>query len=564
MNIKIVLSIVLFSLFSSIGLFGQEKGRFSGDLQLNTKFFEPDSARGAKGNPFYDYLFYGAETWLNLRYSISGFDIGLRFDAFQNSNLFNPNREISEQGIGLWYINKKIDKLNISVGHFYEQFGSGSTYRSYENRGLGIDQAIMGIRLTYEANKNLTLKAFTGRLKNRFELYRPIIKGLTINALANIGKAQLQPGATLIGRTIDTKTMETLAAEISSNPCLKERFEPKYNSYASSLYNTISIGDFSWYVEGAYKTEDVLRRGLYRESAATPGVLITDAPLFKAKNGYLFYSSLTYSTPGFGMLAQAKYTKNFDFRVSPNELLNNGVINFLPSLTRTNTYRLLSKYSAPTQPLGEWGYQVDAIWSPTSNVTINVNYADIEKVKNTLLGCEVLDESENKQLFREIYLDANIHPEGKKWKSTVGVQALDYNQKVYQQKGNMINTLTPFMELSYKFTPRKSLRIESQFLMVNRNSRLFGSSDNTPQDKGDWIWGLAEYSIAPKWSFAVGNMYNFKQKLHFPTFLAAHNQKTTRFVLSYVKQPDGIVCTGGVCRYEPAFSGVKFDVTTNF
>ena len=48
------------------------------------------------------------------------------------------------------------------------------------------------------------------------------------------------------------------------------------------------------------------------------------------------------------------------------------------------------------------------------------------------------------------------------------------------------------------------------------------------------------------------------------TSLAAYTKGPHRFTLSYVKQPAGINCTGGVCRYEPAFSGVRFGCTSQF
>jgi hypothetical protein len=36
------------------------------------------------------------------------------------------------------------------------------------------------------------------------------------------------------------------------------------------------------------------------------------------------------------------------------------------------------------------------------------------------------------------------------------------------------------------------------------------------------------------------------------------------FGVSYVKQVEGIVCTGGVCRYEPAFNGVRLNLQARF
>jgi len=51
---------------------------------------------------------------------------------------------------------------------------------------------------------------------------------------------------------------------------------------------------------------------------------------------------------------------------------------------------------------------------------------------------------------------------------------------------------------------------------------------------------------------------------HYPNVFMAYTKDANRFTLQYVKQVDGINCTGGVCRYEPAFSGFKIGVTSSF
>jgi hypothetical protein len=54
------------------------------------------------------------------------------------------------------------------------------------------------------------------------------------------------------------------------------------------------------------------------------------------------------------------------------------------------------------------------------------------------------------------------------------------------------------------------------------------------------------------------------KKLHFPTAGMVYSSGRTRYALRYVKQVEGIVCSGGICRLEPAFSGFKFNVSSNF
>ena len=119
----------------------------------------------------------------------------------------------------------------------------------------------------------------------------------------------------------------------------------------------------------------------------------------------------------------------------------------------------------------------------------------------------------------------------------------------------MLSTLTPYLEVLYKFTRKKALRCELQYM-------------DTKQDYGSWIFALAEYSAAPHWVFTVSDMYNSKPKktsdLHYPTLSAAYTEGSNRVSLSYVKQVEGIVCSGGICRLEPAFSGVRLTLNSVF
>ena len=162
----------------------------------------------------------------------------------------------------------------------------------------------------------------------------------------------------------------------------------------------------------------------------------------------------------------------------------------------------------------------------------------------------------------------------RKWQLIAGVQHQEYNQEIYEFKPGVpiVNTITPFAEWLYKISRKKSLRIEAQAMFIGEDKKA-----GTKQDYGNWIFGLAEFSIAPKWTFTVSDMWNVspgklspvdsdgeKLKKHFPRFDVFYVLKSNRFSLSYIKQVEGIVCAGGVCRLEPAFSGVKLTVQSTF
>ena len=134
-----------------------------------------------------------------------------------------------------------------------------------------------------------------------------------------------------------------------------------------------------------------------------------------------------------------------------------------------------------------------------------------------------------------------------------------YNKFIYRKEGDHeVDAYTPFAELTYKINRKHSLRFELQYQHVMK-------------DYGQWIYGLIEYNFAPHFSFALSDMWNFKPNPdinpnanHYYSVFAAYTHGPHRFTISYVKQVEGIVCTGGVCRLEPAFSGVKLAINSTF
>ena len=251
-------------IFSFLFLWGitllaqNEKGILSGSFQANGNFFIRDSAIGATNTPQYEHQLYGADAWLNLNYQYSGFDLGIRFDLFNNSNLLNPQSSYTAEGIGRWYIKKKIDKLSLAGGYLYDQIGSGIIFRAYEERPLLIDNALFGIRAKYDLGENWELKALTGRQKQLFETYSPVIKAFNIDGFIAPEESNwsLSPGFGVVNRTYDEETMQRVVGTISTFS-VTDSIAPGYNTYALTVYNTLTVGNISWYAEAAWKTEDV-------------------------------------------------------------------------------------------------------------------------------------------------------------------------------------------------------------------------------------------------------------------------------------------------------------------
>jgi hypothetical protein len=509
-----------------------QTGNLSGDLMMTVNFFQRDTNIKAAGNPLYDNLLSGGEGWLGLRYSSHGFTGTVRFDGFQNSNLQNPTSALTAAGLGMYSLSKEVKGLTITAGHVYDQIGSGIIFRAYEDRGLLIDNALFGLHLKYRLNKYLTVKGFTGQTKKLFDRYSPILKGFNAEGDLDLGKkGHMTPGIGIVNRTMDQKSMDAVVATINGYP-LKDRFVPTYNSYAVTLYNTLNYGDFSWYAESALKTKEAIATSKGLENLA----------------GSVFYTNMGYARAKWGLNASGRITDNFEMRSSPNEVLLQGIYNWQPIIAQIRPQRLIARYTPPSQNLSEFAYSFNGMITPNENITANINYTNI----NTLQG---------DTLYREIFVDAEIRSV-EKFIFHVGIQYLIYNQALYQQKVKAlypnIEAITPFLEVVYKIDEKKSIRTELQYM-------------STKQDYGSWAFGLLEFNIASKWSFAVSDMYNsapnkahVDRAHHYPNVFIAHTRGPNRFTAQYVKQVEGINCTGGVCRYEPAFSGFRIGIISTF
>ena len=552
------LLLILLTLIYTLG-FSQSnnQGSFSGSLESNGNFFIEDEAIQATGTPQYDHQLFGAETWLDLKYSNFGFDFGVRFDLFNNSNLLNPQDSYTDQGFGRWFVNKQVNKLGITAGHIYDQIGSGIIFRAYEQRPLLIDNALVGLRLTYDITPDWTIKGFTGRQKNLFDLYESVVKGMSVDGfvVGDSSRFTIAPGFGAVSRTIDDETMGLLLTSLSLYP---EGFRTgaKYNSYAFSLYNTLSVGKFTWYVEGAYKTQETFWDAQleYVNLAGQETV-----GKFDFQEGNIIYSSLGYAGNGFGISLEGKRTENFSFRINPFENENRGTINFLPPMSRVNTYRLNARYTPATQELGEQAIQLDVRYSPTRKLGFLFNFSNITTLDNDLL-------------YREIYTEVTYKYK-RKWQLISGIQWQNYNQNIYEGKPgvDILETITPYAEFLYKISRKKSVRIETQYMLTAP-----GLSGYKNRDLGDWIFAQVEVGIAPHWIFTVSDMYNVSpynkdlpkgekaEDIHYPTFGVVYTHHSNRFELKYVKQVEGIVCAGGICRLEPAFSGVRLSVRSTF
>lgn len=548
-NIYRFTSLILFIFCIISTIDAQDKGVFSGSFETNANMFLRDSSINAINTPQYDHQLFGSEAWLNLNYSIDGLTIGTRFDMFYNSNLQNPNASYSDAGIGMWYVSKTLKQLEVSAGYLYDQIGSGIIFRAFETRPLFIDNALYGARLKYNLNDNWDIMGFVGKQKNSFDTYSGNMKGLRLEGFITLGSEDnpitLAPGLGFVNKTLSDEYMNGIIDVVKTYQN-EDKFIPKYNTYATTIYNTLAYKGLNLYTEFALKSDDV-----FYNPFAEKVELIGNNTLGKLINtsGTVAYVSASYATGNLGVTAEMKRTENFSFRVDPNLTLLKGLINYLTPISRQNTYRLTARYTAPALDISEMAYNLDIRYKFSKALSANINYSDIKTL-------------EGERLYQEIYTELT-YKHNRIWQLNAGIQALTYNQEVYETKAEvpLIKAIVPYADFLYKFTPYKSLRVETQYMA-------------TEQDYGSWLFGLLEYNIAPRWSFEASGMYNIDpkkynvkgeiEKILYPTLGVTFFKDAQRYSLRYVKQVEGVVCSGGICRLEPAFSGIRFTMNTTF
>lgn len=148
--------------------YGQIHGNFQADIQS----YKADSIIKAPVVP--DKMRMNAFT--NLIYTKGAFTAGVRYESYMNAlQGFDPRFKGS--GLPYRFASYENGDLHVTVGNFYEQFGNGLIFRSYEERGLGLDNAMDGIRLKYKVNKGVYVKGVYGKSRAFFAQSPAIMRG---------------------------------------------------------------------------------------------------------------------------------------------------------------------------------------------------------------------------------------------------------------------------------------------------------------------------------------------------------------------------------------------------
>lgn len=136
----------------------------SGSVQSDILIPQTDEAIGAEPSK-YDVL---TNTYADVQLSSKHVDAGARLE-FLRFPLPGYEPDFRGWGVPHFYVKGKLKHVELTLGTFYEQFGSGLVLRTYEERSLGIDNSLLGARIVATPVKGVRVKALSGRQRRYWD-----------------------------------------------------------------------------------------------------------------------------------------------------------------------------------------------------------------------------------------------------------------------------------------------------------------------------------------------------------------------------------------------------------
>ena len=160
----------------------RSKGYLTGSFETNTNLYHEDvktSATVPDGK-------FGSNNYLKLDYYNNRFSAGVQMEAYTPA-LVGYSSELKGANLTNYYVNWTDDSFSVTAGTFYEQFGSGLLFRSWEDRALGLNNAVMGARVSYSYEDILNVKALWGMPRFGMKFSGTQVKGADLSfALSNL------------------------------------------------------------------------------------------------------------------------------------------------------------------------------------------------------------------------------------------------------------------------------------------------------------------------------------------------------------------------------------------
>ena len=387
------------------------------------------------------------------------------------------------------------DEFHIRAGHFFGIFGRGLLFNSYEDRVVRVDTRLDGIKATWRRD-GLTATMFSGTPS-----VQPVdVRGLDL-------EYALPRGLKVAASGVTYRPDDYLSPEQKIN---REWF------YSARARQNFSFGDY--YVEFGQRSLDA-------------GNLESGEP----DDGEALYANVNLYRGPLSLSWERSFYKRFAVVPAAD---GTTPLNRPPSLTREFTWTLMNRHPHNLNPENERGHNLDLIFTEGPWTLAGSG------VRLKRLDGETVYEMGYASLQREKLGPLKLTA-GFGYQETEDIRQSVVGELSWKMDGDVTWTLQ---------AEHQHVRLEEGFGFDN------GEFDNE--------WFKLEYERAPSWAVAVffetNNMYDeqrpsTEKKGPFPAAQITYTLgRGGNLNLWAGKRQAGYLCSGGVCKFEPAFEGVEF------
>lgn len=524
-----VISISVLTVASAFAQEEKDKGSFSAGFETNTTYYFFDEKTGAEvpdGR-------FGSNNYLKMDYTKGGFSAGLQLEGYFPSLVgYFPMNMTGENFMRYDFYAGFADKgWDVRIGSLYDQFGSGILYRTYEDRTLGINTALQGIRVGYTFGNYLNIKAIYGRVRDikDYSTSNSVVAGADLSfSLSRVFNWEKFDFA-LEGSVID-----------KYEP-LSESMDPSYSSHSTGYSGRLIMG-----------YEGFQLKGEYVDRQSDPGFY----NMMNNGRSQAIQVDLGYSGYGFGGLLTFRKLDNPFFQGLRDASEMYTYINYVPALTQQHTYMLatLDPYSVQTNEIGGqadlyYNFKRGTVMGGKKGMKIHANFSTYYDASKTASDAGMEVEGGSNLLFQDLTVDVE------RWFGNNFKMILFYTwQKLDHYRSYITDSHAIVVDMTYKFNRKHSLRWELQ--------HLFGDKEHS---SGNWAAALLEYNFAPKWSISVQDMWNYgnsdaNNQNHYISGSVSYSYGKVRAALNAGRFRAGMQCSGGVCRMTPAYTGINLSL----
>lgn len=557
---KIALALVL-SLACCSALCGQgNKGYVTGSLESNSIGYVNDNripVTVPEGG-------IGSNNYLKVDYYRGALSAGLQAEAYAPALVGFPTN-LHGAKLANFYVDWRSRSLGLTAGTFYDQFGSGLLFRSYEDRALGYNTAVLGGRLTYSLGGIVDVKVLGGlpRLPmtaeraaaDRHVVYnewsKTLIGGadvsLSLSNLLGWESATVAVEGSVLGRrgAVEPKAVAA-GVDVSQ---LNVGYSGRLNVESGGF-----VARAEWVDAG---------RNYFATSIAPNGYFV--------KNSNAQLVDLGYSGGGLGVNLSVRRLEwmesliDYTDVVRGDENITNNYLNYVPALCAQYSYTLtnINPYIPECYYINDY-YGLYSSGEIGGQLDVYYHFR-----RGTLLGGKRgMKMNFNLSTYYNLKEEGSALPDNRLWLNVnVGMEKF-FTRKfklkaLYAMQQRNINhgmndvsaTAHIFVaDMLYKYTPKLSTRLELQYLYSQDDMNGY-----------DWMAALFEINWAPRWSLYAGDTFNHgAERVHYYNFGVSYTASRTRIALGYGRNRAGLVCSGGVCRTMPAYTGGNLTITSSF